>query len=116
MADQRFPKKERLLNRTDFVRFKNGCRKVHTEHFIILCGESGGSCSRVGLTVSRKTGNSVARNRVKRLLREFYRLNKEQFSLADYNLIAKPGAAEMMLADIVCELTKGLRRLGKNQC
>lgn len=34
---------------------------------------------RIGLTVGRKVGNAVARNRVKRVLREFFRLHQHQF-------------------------------------
>jgi len=34
---------------------------------------------RLGITVTKKAGNSVKRNRIKRLLREYFRLNKELF-------------------------------------
>lgn len=111
-----FPKGERLLKRREFLRLSSRGRKTHTEHFIIICGEPVASSTRIGVTVSRKAGNAVVRNRCKRMIREFYRLNKVLFNLADYNFIAKPGVARMVFNDFVRELTIALQRLGKKQC
>jgi ribonuclease P protein component len=116
MIDHRYPKKERVTKKADFLRLKSSRRKIHTDHFILVCGEAVCNSRRLGLTVSRKTGNAVIRNRVKRLIREFFRLNKEQFSIADYNIIAKPGADQLKLEELALELSAGLKRLGKKQC
>lgn len=50
---------------------KKGVRVVTP--FFVLIGSSGQGPSRLGLTVSRKVGNAVVRNRVKRQLREIFR-------------------------------------------
>ena len=47
------------------------------------------SGSRLGLSVSRKVGGAVRRNRVKRLLREAFRLNQHRMSTG-YDLVAYP--------------------------
>lgn len=112
MSLQGFPKAERLLKRSEFLRLSSRSRKIHSQHFIILRGETSGLSTRIGITVSRKTGNAVARNRCKRLIREFFRLNKELFLSSDYNIIAKPGAARLEFMDIVRELKSALQRLG----
>jgi len=68
-----------------------------------------GSGRRLGLTVSRRVGNAVQRNRVKRRLREFFRLNKDRLPVADIVIIAQPGAAELDCQALDRELTIALR-------
>jgi ribonuclease P protein component len=41
--------------------------------------KNGQGTTRLGITVSKRVGNSVRRNRVKRLVREFFRLHKDSF-------------------------------------
>lgn len=61
--------------------------------------------TRLGLTVSKKVGGAVARNLVKRRLRELYRLHKSWFPPArDIVVIARPGAAEMSYGALGREL------------
>ena len=55
---------------------------------------------RLGLAVPRSTGNAVTRNRIKRQLREVWRMRLEQVpGSRDYVLIAKPGLAEAVAAN-----------------
>ncbi len=112
MSDQGYPKIERLLKRHEFLRLSSRGRKIHTPHFIVLRGEEIGPFTRVGITASRKTGNAVARNRCKRMIREFYRRNKDLFISADYNIIAKTGAAQLEYLSLIRELADAVQRLG----
>ncbi|HEU0264514.1 MAG TPA: ribonuclease P protein component, partial [Geobacterales bacterium] len=68
-----FRKSVRLRQRADFLRLSAQGRKLHTAHFLILRGIPQTDSGRLGITVTRKVGNAVIRNRIKRLLREFYR-------------------------------------------
>lgn len=111
-----FSKHERLLKRGDFVRISGQGRKIHTANFIILWEESPVSAVRIGITVSGKVGNAVVRNRLKRLVREFYRLNKGLFAPVDYNVIAKKGAANLDFGAISQELGRALQRLITHPC
>ena len=52
-------------------------------------------CNRVGITVSKKLGHAVVRNRVRRRLREVYRLNEERFAPGwDIVVVARSRAVE----------------------
>ncbi len=111
-----FPRHERLLKRRDFLRLSSQGQKVHTSNFVILWQEPPVPSVRIGITVSGKVGNAVTRNRLKRLIRQFYRLNKGLFLSADYNIIAKQGAARLAFGEVSQELGRALQRTIQQQC
>jgi ribonuclease P protein component len=68
---------------------------------------------RMGVTVSRKVGGAVVRNRVKRWIRECYRRRRSEFpSQVDVVVVARPAAATAGQAGLCRELTSLTRRLG----
>jgi ribonuclease P protein component len=79
MCSSTFLKSERLLNRKDFVNLNRWGTRLQTDHFLISLMKNGQGFTRLGITVSKRVGNSVRRNRVKRLIREFFRLHKASF-------------------------------------
>ena len=97
---------DRLKLRRDFVRAQQGGRKVHTAHFVV-CVWSRGDVEppRLGVTVTRKIGGAVQRNRVKRLVREVFRCNRELFPVGcDVVLIAKEGSPSLGMTDVLAEM------------
>jgi ribonuclease P protein component len=110
-VNQTFSKEERLLKRPDFLRLTAAGNKFHTAHFIIVWSCAATGFSRFGVTVSRKVGNAVVRNRIKRMLREYFRLHKVLFFYADFNLIAKKGADRLNCQDVWCELGTALQQI-----
>ncbi len=66
-----FPKSRRLRKRVDIVGVQRAGNAIHTRYFVVVCDVQGRG--RLGITVSKKVGNAVNRNRVKRLVREFVR-------------------------------------------
>ena len=66
--------------------------------------------ARFGLVVSRKVGNAVVRNRVKRWLREIVR-RVDQSPAVDIVLIARSPAAEAGLAALTADVTVAIARL-----
>lgn len=87
---------------------------------IVVCGcENGLDRPRLGLSVSRKVGSAVVRNRWKRLLREAFRLEKEHLPKGvDLVVIPRPGA-EPELARLQNSLSwlaaRVARRLAKDR-
>lgn len=104
------------MKRADFLRLSGQGQKIHTTNFVVLWSDFSNSNARIGITVSRKVGNSVMRNWLKRLIREFYRLNKNLFCPVDYNIIAKQGAARLVYSELSQELGRALQRHLKQQC
>ena len=68
--------------------------------------------NRLGISVSKKVGNSVVRHRLTRLIREAYRLNEEKFVRGlDLVVIARPGAKERSFLEIESALLHLARKL-----
>ena len=89
MNDQRFPRRCRLRSRLDFGRVYRRRRSVSDERLIVYGLPNGLDDSRLGLSVSRKYGGAVARNRFKRLVREAFRLSRDELP-ASLDLIVIP--------------------------
>jgi ribonuclease P protein component len=96
MPASAFSKSERVLNRKDFVNLNRFGRKLRTAHFTVFVAGNGLDHSRLGITASRKIGGAVVRNRVKRLVREVFRLHKGFFPAGcDIVVSAKKGADDL---------------------
>ena len=69
--------------------------------------KNGTASNRLGITVSKKVGNSVVRHRVKRLVKEGYRLQEAAYAQGyDIVIVARPSAAGCALADAQAALQK----------
>lgn len=92
-TSRRFGRDDRIRVRSDFQAVQGRGRKVHTAHYLMMVLPRSDERTRLGLTVTKKIGTAVERNRVKRVLREVFRLNRSLFpSGFDIVVIAKSGA------------------------
>lgn len=71
-----FKREERIVKKKDFISLRVHGRRHYTKNFSVTIRENGRDITRLGITASKKVGNAVKRNRMKRLIREFFRLNK----------------------------------------
>ena len=102
---------ERLKRRADFLAAATGS-KVPTGPFVlqVRLREEGGPV-RAGFTVTKKTGNSVERNRIKRRLRELVRLSNDTMQAGhDYVLIGRRSALNAPFERMSDEFTRALTR------
>jgi len=100
-----FAKSSRLLRRADFVSRRGRARKVYTRSFTVVCRENQAEGARIGIVTTKKVGNAVRRNKVRRLVREFFRLNRERIKRReDFVVIVRPGTRIDSYVDVEREL------------
>lgn len=104
----------RLRRRADYVAVQSSGRKVHGRHVLAIARKrpDPGQPGRLGLTVTKKIGNAVVRNRIKRMLREWMRQHGWVPAGWDVVLVAKDSAARQgQPSDFADDLTRLLRQL-----
>jgi ribonuclease P protein component len=94
LSGYEFKKADRILKRRGFLRLTRNGKQVSDRHFIVRYTLSDVERSRLGITVTKKVGNAVNRNRLKRFVREYFRLNRHRIgNHLDLVIIAKRPAA-----------------------
>ncbi len=68
-----------LKNNKDFQIVYNNKKSYANKYLIMYIAQNNDGRCRIGISVSKKVGNSIVRHRITRLIRESYRLNKEKF-------------------------------------
>lgn len=91
----RFTRADRLLHSREFQHVTRQGRRAASDAFVVLVAlDSTGGRPRLGVTVSRRVGNAVVRNRVKRRIREWFRRERERLPAgAEVLVIARKEAA-----------------------
>lgn len=86
-----YPPSYRLTRRPQFTNCYDRGRRFFSKNFILFVSLQGEEAAhwRLGLAVSKKVGNAVLRNRVKRLLREFFRQHQHEFA-ASVDIVVVP--------------------------
>jgi ribonuclease P protein component len=107
-----FPKSKRLLKTKEFRTVFDGGIKNVSRHLVLFGMPS--QTDRVGLVVSKKVGNAVARNRVKRIIRENFRLEIPGSPLPmDVVVVARHTAKDASFEELAKSLSKGISKLKK---
>ena len=106
---ERFPGAARGRRRPEYLAIQNRGHRLAGPNLLLFALPGGG---RLGVTVSKKVGGAVLRNRVKRWIRDCYRRRRPEFPPGlDLVVVARPPAAKADHGAVCKELTSLARRL-----
>jgi ribonuclease P protein component len=112
-----FPPKKRLHTSRDYAAVWRDGRKYHTPHLIVIVAPGSSPDIRLGMTVSRKVGNAVCRNQIKRWIREFFRHRSwDSLPPVDINIVVKRHAGSIAHDELDQELSSAFLRLEADGC
>ena len=109
MNDQRFPKLLRIKSSDDFSRIIKSGAYATDDVLVVNLLPNQLPFSRLGITIPKRTGNAVLRNRWKRLIREAFRKQKQLFPTG-FDIVVRPRrgavADSKAIATSIVQLTR----------
>lgn len=115
MSNFCLPKDARLLKRSQFLTLSKKGEKVHTDYFIAIVLKGNAKNNRLGITVSKKAGNAVKRNRIKRIIREYFRHRKQIITgPMDINIVARKSLTTLSNEQINKKLDNLFKKIALN--
>lgn len=79
LPDQRLPKNHLVRKGWEYQLVYSNGKRLHGQGFSLICLENGTERNRLGISVHRKIRGAVKRNRIKRIIREAFRLGRDCF-------------------------------------
>ncbi len=108
-----FSRSEKLRRTADFDRAYSEGKRIVSSSLVLFFFHSPSEKTRLGVSVSKKIGKAVVRNRVKRLLRETFRLNKHELRKGyDILLVARRGVERLKFREVEAAVVDLFRRGG----
>ncbi|QUI21086.1 ribonuclease P protein component [Vallitalea pronyensis] len=102
---------ESLKKRKDFKTVYQKGKSLANKHLVMYIYSNGDTINRLGISVSKKVGNSVVRHRLTRLIKENYRLKENRIKFGfDIVIIGRVKASEATYKDIEKALMHLLER------
>ncbi|WP_462153470.1 ribonuclease P protein component [Pseudoalteromonas piscicida] len=114
MEDFSFSRELRLLTPSHYSRIFQEPARAATPYFTLLAKPNDVGHPRLGLTVAKKRCKKACqRNRIKRLARESFRLNRHRLDNIDIVLMVKTGVDEQSNEELTKQLTKMWRKINE---
>ncbi|WP_394700305.1 ribonuclease P protein component [uncultured Desulfosarcina sp.] len=112
MKRNAFTKADRIRRPSEYRTLSKNGNRHYSDYFIIISRKNQILRSRLGVTVSKRVGKAVTRNKIKRIIRETFRLNRSRLpEQVDLNVIAKASAAKIEAEEIRRHLIRCFKRL-----
>jgi len=109
-SNDRFQPEDRLRSRGEYERVYAAARKAWGRGCTVFVAPAAGDHHRLGMAVGRRVGNAVLRNRVKRRIREVFRLNRQTWpGCYDIVVHGRAEVAAMPFQELTAVLTQTVR-------
>jgi len=113
-TDRRFRPYERLRLKRDFDRVFREGKALHFEKLSIRARPNDRRVSRLGISVGKRHGGAVRRNRIRRVFLAAYRLNKESVTgRLDIVILPRPNWKEITLESVSPVLCEALQKISE---
>lgn len=89
-VDERFRPQDRIRKRSEFRVVYDNARRIPSRSFVLFVLRNALGRPRLGITVTRRLGGAVQRNRAKRLLREIFRRHRTEIADVDIVVNGRP--------------------------
>jgi ribonuclease P protein component len=105
-----FPREARLVRRGEFDAVYRAGKRRSSSHFIVFFRANQLPCSRFGFSIKKALGGAVARNRIRRRVREIVRGHRQEIA-AGWDIVIHPksSVARAKFAALTAELLRLLR-------
>ncbi len=102
-----------IKNRKQYLEFYRIQKKIHSNFFLVLCRkDTESSLFSVGITVTKKIGNAVTRNRIKRRIKAYLRqVMNTNISGMMINIIAIKDSSEISWSELVSDLDYTIKKI-----
>ncbi len=106
-----FDRSRRVTKKADFSRLRKNSKKWVARHWLLFYAPNDTGKPRLAVSINGRYGNAVARNKLRRLLREMFRLNQGKLPPFDLHFIAKQKPAQLEFSRYKEELHEDFQRL-----
>ncbi len=105
-----------IKNRKQYLEFYRIQKKIHSNLFLVLCRkDTESSFFSIGITVTKKIGNAVTRNRIKRRIKAYLRqVMKTNISGMKINIISIKDSSDIPWSEFVSELDNIIKKIEKS--
>lgn len=113
LAGETLPRELRLRKRQEFKTVYSSGQRIPARHFVFFLLKNDLGWPRLGVTVTRRYGSAVHRNRAKRAVREAFRRRKRQFDSWDLVVNVRPGRRPLFSEEAGRDFDELLRRVAR---
>jgi ribonuclease P protein component len=111
--DQRFRPADRIRKRSEYKTIYDKGQRIPSSHFVLFVMRNALGRPRLGITVTKRVGVAVKRNRAKRLLREIFRRHKSELASVDIVVNGRSGIPDAIFQRLEGEFLARLRPFRK---